>query len=75
MSEGSKYGVPQRGDFQRELEGLLNRHSKENGSNTPDFILSVYLMSCLEAFDHAVNHRNHWYGEMKKHESSSASGA
>lgn len=45
-------------EFKVELEALLNRHSKENGSNTADFMLAEYLVKCLEAFDHAVRHRD-----------------
>jgi hypothetical protein len=44
-----------------ELAELLNRHSRENNSNTPDFILANYLMKCLEAFEVAVNKRSVWY--------------
>ena len=47
--------------FRRELETLLNRHSKENGSNTPDFILAEYLTGCLENFDRALTKRTQWY--------------
>lgn len=47
--------------FRKELEALLNTRSKENGSNTPDFILAEYLLSCLEAFDKAVNTRSWWW--------------
>lgn len=32
----------------------LNCSSAENGSNTADYILANYLMSCLAAFDRAV---------------------
>jgi hypothetical protein len=49
-----------RENFRRELEGLINRYSQENGSNTPDFILAEYLVSCLETFDRAVNKRQEW---------------
>ena len=49
-------------EFQKELEDLLNRHCKENGSNTPDFILSEYLMECLRNFDRCVSRRTDWYG-------------
>lgn len=41
---------------------MLNRHSAENGSNTPDFILGQYLVDCLKAFDKATNAREKWYG-------------
>ena len=48
--------------FRREIETVINRHSKENGSNTPDFILAEYLTDCLKAFDKAVKYRDNWYG-------------
>ena len=49
-------------DFVSELQSLLNRHSKENGSGTPDFILAEYLWGCLLHFNAAVNRREAWYG-------------
>ena len=48
--------------FERELESLINRHSKEGISNTPDFILAQYLLSSLSAFNTAVQQRETWYG-------------
>jgi len=48
--------------FRDELSGLLNRHSLENGSNTPDFILAQYLVACLATFDTATQQRETWYG-------------
>lgn len=50
--------------FEKELELLINRHSQENASNTPDsdFILAQYLMGCLAAFNVAVQQRETWYG-------------
>lgn len=47
--------------FKKELESLINRHSMENGSGTPDFILANYLCDCLRAFDAAVGARKQWY--------------
>lgn len=49
-------------DFEKELEGLLNRYSRENDSNTPDFILARYLVGCLEAWNAGVTRREEWYG-------------
>ena len=49
-------------EFERQLTDLINTHSKENGSNTPDFILAQYLSNCLEAFNLAVNKRHEWFG-------------
>lgn len=47
--------------FRKELESLVNRHSMESGSNTPDFILAEYLTDCLAAFDKALHERTRWY--------------
>lgn len=46
-----------------ELAALLNKMSAENASNTPDFILANYLISCLAAFETAVNTRENWWSE------------
>jgi len=43
--------------FEKELEALINVHSIENESNTPDFILAQYLRSCLDAFTVATKRR------------------
>jgi hypothetical protein len=48
--------------FRVELQKLINRESRENGSDTPDFILAEYLARCLDAFDHAVQYRERHYG-------------
>jgi len=48
--------------FHLELTRLINRHSMENESNTPDFILANYLCECLEHFNAAVKERERWYG-------------
>lgn len=49
-------------EFRIKLEQLLNQWSKENESNTPDFVLANYLINCLAAFDSAVREREIWYG-------------
>jgi hypothetical protein len=46
--------------FRTALERLINSHSRENGSATPDFILSGYLIDCLEAYDRALQAREKW---------------
>ena len=53
-------------DFRKELEHLINRYSKENGSDTPDFILADYLGNCLDNFDTIVSARERWYGRGPK---------
>lgn len=55
--------------FEVELAALLNRHSMENGSNTPDFILAGFLRDCLRAFDEAVP----WRDRLRSRESSTPS--
>jgi hypothetical protein len=52
--------------FRKEIESAINRFSKENGSNTPDFILAQYLVDCLGAYDKAVTAREKWYGREPK---------
>jgi hypothetical protein len=44
-----------------ELRMVLNRHSLENGSNTPDYVLVTYLLSCLAAFNRGTQERDKWY--------------
>jgi hypothetical protein len=48
--------------FRKELEQLINKHSLENGSDTPDFILADYLTMCLMVFDTTIQSREKWYG-------------
>jgi hypothetical protein len=49
--------------FRNELQKLINSLSKENGSDTPDFILAEYLDDCLKAFDKAVSRREDLSGD------------
>lgn len=48
--------------FKEELRALLNRHSVENASDTPDFVLAEYLLDCLGVWETAVSRRDKWYG-------------
>ena len=54
-----------RGDrsLAQDLATVLNRHSAENASGTPDFILGEMLTLQLAAFDQAVLARADWRGE------------
>lgn len=49
-----------------EIEQAINRASRENRSNTPDYILAEYLLKCLDAFEKATNMRAEWYGVSKQ---------
>lgn len=49
-------------DFEKDLEHIINKHCKENDSNTPDFLLAKYMLGCLEVYNTAVKARDKWYG-------------
>lgn len=49
-------------EFTRALAALVNCHSRENGSDTPDYLLADYLMGCLRAYEAATAARDKWYG-------------
>ena len=63
MSENVSNDADRYGEFREKLEELINRHSLENGSQTPDFILAEYLSGCLDVFDRAVRARAAWRRE------------
>lgn len=48
--------------FEKELKSLINKYSKENGSNTPDFILAEYLTGCLKNYNKTLKARGKWFG-------------
>jgi hypothetical protein len=50
-------------DLNEELRELINRHSRENVSDTPDYILAEFLEICLIAFEKATEQRDAWKGK------------
>ncbi len=52
-------------DFHTELTALLNRYSKENDSDTPDWVLANYLIGCLQEWGDAMAAREKWHGREK----------
>ena len=46
--------------LRKDLAAVLNRHSMESGSDTPDFILADYLLGCLDTFNSTVRRREEW---------------
>ena len=48
--------------FRNALQEFLNEHSMETGSNTPDYMLADYLITCLQALNETINRRASWYG-------------
>lgn len=52
--------------FTKELCRLLNKYSKENESDTPDFILAEYIIGCLKVFSYSLSNRKIWYEKSPK---------
>jgi len=48
--------------FQDALRELINKHSMENESDTPDFILARYMFACLSNYQNTVKSRDTWFG-------------
>lgn len=55
-----------RPNFEQELRQLINKHSIENESDTPDFILANYIMNCLQSLHVLTKQREDWYGRTPK---------
>jgi hypothetical protein len=53
--------MPADNEFRTELKSLLNYHSRENGSDTPDWVLADYLLASLAAYDAAVKARDSFW--------------
>ena len=53
----------EREDVVRDFADVINCHSLENRSNTPDFILAEYLMDALEAYERIHKANERWYGK------------
>ena len=49
-------------ELEKRLTALINDECRENDSNTPDFLLSEFMMNCLDAFELANNKREVWFG-------------
>lgn len=49
--------------FEEDLQNLLNRHSAESISGTPDYILAEMLTNVLKTFNETVGKRAEWRGE------------
>lgn len=48
--------------FKTQLQDLINTHSRENDSDTPNFLLAEYLINCLENYELIVNKRDSFLG-------------
>ncbi len=50
----------------QDIAALINEHSMENRSNTPDFILAAFLTACLLSWNRATRDRDRWWGVKHK---------
>lgn len=48
--------------LEEDIRRVLNRHSVENTSNTPDFILARFMLYTLVAAENLINERHKWWG-------------
>lgn len=48
--------------FLEDLRIVINRNSRENKSNTPDFILAQVMLNALIVFEGSTNARDLYYG-------------
>ena len=48
-------------EFEKELSSLINKHSAEQKSDTPDFVLAAYLNDCLTAYNKTVAWNKAWH--------------
>jgi len=48
-------------NFEIEIASVINRFSRENMSDTPDFILATYLNNCLNAYEKATQQKKNWF--------------
>ena len=55
----SKKNKPQ---FQRELEGLINKHCIENECDMPDFLLAELIVNFIETLGVSVKKTLDWHG-------------
>lgn len=65
ISEESRVAIKKESNLKNEIKNLLNNCSRENESNTPDFILAEYLIGCLNNFETAIGSRDGWHGDIK----------
>jgi len=63
MENATNTQEPEFMQIKREFAVVINRHSLEKRSNTPDFILAEYLMDCLDTYKKIHDANEKWYGK------------
>jgi hypothetical protein len=53
-------------EFKKDLAAVINKHSIENMSDTPDWILAEVAAQALYTFAYGSNTRENFYGRTKK---------
>lgn len=49
-------------DFEKELAALLNKHSMDTETNTPDFILARHIIRDLDTYRETTSELQKWHG-------------
>lgn len=49
-------------EFEKELKELINKHSIENHSDTPDWIIANFIVNCLANWTSSTKEREKYYG-------------
>ena len=65
MNDTSKKSEP---TLLQDIESVINKHSREARSGTPDFILAEYLTDCLSAYEKATNQKDIWHESKEEEE-------
>lgn len=52
--------------FKEQIAAIINMEGRESNSNTPDFLLAEFMVSCLVSAEHLINAREAWYGYYNK---------
>ena len=56
--------IEERQDYQeivRDLAKVINKHSLEQESQTPDYILAEYMLKSLSDLNRLMRDRDYWY--------------
>ena len=56
------YMINNKQAFIKDMAAVINKHSRENVSNTPDFLLAEYLYECLSGAENLIICREKYYG-------------
>jgi len=63
VEQNDEHAIQDRTIFRVELEALINKHSIESLTGTPDFVLADYLIDSLDAFQRLQTRRKAWYAD------------